>query len=118
MELTLSKIPLIASDPAEWNHFPGFLEEVIAQFNKDLSLAGAPYEMHANSAEELMENMTSLCGLLSESNGEHLASLLYRIDLKPEDLPFHDQQMEGEDLARVMLKREAMKVLFRKYYSS
>lgn len=118
MDLTLSQIPLVASNTSEWSQIPGFLEEVIAQFNKDLSLAGAPYEMHANSPDELMENMTSLCGLLSESNGEHLASLLYRIDLKPEDLPFHDQQLEGEDLARVMLKREAMKVLFRKYYSS
>ena len=52
-----------------------------------------------------------------ESNGEQLASLLYRIDLKPEDLPFHGNELEGKDLAMVILKREAMKVLFRKYYS-
>ena len=117
MELTLAQIPLVAANPSEWVSFPGFIDEIVAQFNKDLALAGAPYEMNAQNPNELLENISSLCGHLGESNGEQLASLLYRIDLKPEDLPFHGNELEGKDLAMVILKREAMKVLFRKYYS-
>lgn len=118
MNLTISEIPLVAAQIDIWDKYPNLFEDVLSQLNKDLSLAGAPYELNASSPNELLEQVESLCGHLSENNGEHFASLLYRIDLKTEDLPYQGFSLEGKDLAKVMLKREAMKVLFRRYYST
>lgn len=92
-----------------------FVQKTIEQLNKDLALAGLDWQFQLTDKSEIpqiIEGLNQKFRELSVSQNQALNQLLYTIDL-PEDLFTSD-----ENLAELILRREAYKVYLREKFST
>lgn len=92
-----------------------FVQKTIEQLNKDLVLAGLDWQFQLtdkNEIPQIIEDLNQKFSELSVSQNHALKQLLYTIDL-PEELFASD-----ENLAELVLRREAYKIYLREKFST
>ena len=90
------------------------IAEVIQQLQKDILLSGGELEIFAPAFHDLnilMEIITGFINHISISNAQLLFNLFYRVDIPQQIIA--DQP---EVMAELVIKRELLKVLTRKFY--
>ena len=90
------------------------IAEVIRQLQKDILLSGGELEIPEHGFRDiflLKQILTDFVSHASVSNAQLLFNLFYRVDIPQQivvDLP--------EEMAELLLKRELLKVLMRRFY--
>ena len=90
------------------------ISEVIRQLEKDIVLAGGDFEMPPIIYDDILilkNNVAEYLNGISINNPALLFNLFYRVDIPQEII-----ENEPSEMAELLLKRELLKVLTRKYY--
>ena len=91
------------------------IADVIRQLEKDVVLSGGSLEIPSGGYNDiflLKEVITDYVSQISVTNATLLFNLFYRIDI-PQEMIEHNPG----DLAELLLKRELLKVLTRRFYN-
>jgi hypothetical protein len=86
------------------------LKEVIAQMEKDLAMSAMRHDFHAQNADQLIQELSSV--LNKQDRVQGLSNLLYRIDLPESQHAFNSY----EELALALWNRVSQKVWLRRKY--
>lgn len=91
------------------------IAEVIRQLEKDVVLSGGSLEIPVDCYHDfflLKELLTDFVSQLSLNNATLLFNLFYRIDIPQQIIEY-----PPGDMAELLLKRELLKVLTRRFYN-
>lgn len=99
------------------------LKKTHLQIIKDLGLDDPKFEFSGNAQTayvELIANTTELLKEIVKTRGEHFYSILYRADLSEKNVTeiVKDGLNGNENLAKLLVDRELMKVLTREFYKT
>ncbi|MBK5285334.1 MAG: hypothetical protein JJE25_08005 [Bacteroidia bacterium] len=113
------------SDISKYHHDLEVIRMTAEQVKKDFSFHNVEITFSGNELTayaELKAQLTPLLAKLFLKNRTQLMQLLYRIDVPERDwkkvLAINDKDDQAEKLSAIILEREFMKALTRKFYSS
>jgi len=96
-------------------------QNLIDQLNKDFNLSALAISIPSQiSSNELVVQLLAIVDNLVHTNFEGFLSFLYRIDVSEQQvrsLPKEDFEQFKQEVSYLILKREWMKVWYRKKYS-
>lgn len=114
---------MISTDIDLYKHDPEILQLTVEQIHKDFQVFSIRLLKDTEDRpefEELKRRLLRVVDVLLEEHHTTFASLLYRIDLPEELLHKLFQGSEeasiSEQLTNIIIKREMLKVVFRKYW--
>lgn len=94
-----------------------YFSDLVIQIQKDFSLCGLDFEGIINSKKDLLSILFARVKYLNQHNVQGLMNLLYRIDVKQENIVIFAQKMKlslEEAIVISILQRELQKVKFKK----
>jgi hypothetical protein len=94
--------------------------DILIQLKKDLSLSGisSDYLKKVKDEESLVYYLTKLIENLLIYHPDLFHNLLYRIDISERKINEHVRDNVQLELAELILKREAVKIYYRKKFNS